>query len=219
VLGTTIGEGAQLIGGWAVGGCAVEFPDNMGLKLPTSGTIMVQWHHYNNTAGMVTDGSKVQICTLPANGRPNIGGLTWLGTENIEVSAGQMGQAYGTCENDESEPINIVAFWPHMHEIGVHMKSEVMKAGSSTWTTVFDKPFQFNYQVHYNQKPNLVLMPGDQIRSTCTFMNTTPGHVSFGQSTKQEMCYQFAFSYPAGALDNGVLSLIGATNTCWQFGE
>jgi hypothetical protein len=29
------------------------------------------------------------------------------------------------------------------------------------------------------------------------------------------MCYQFALSYPYGALNNGVLSLIGATNTCW----
>jgi hypothetical protein len=219
VLGTTIGEDAQLIGGWAVGGCAVEFGDDMGLQLPSTGTIMVQWHHYNNTPAMVTDGSKVQICTLPANGRPHVGGLTWLGTENIEVPGGQKGQAVGTCENDEQEDITIVAFWPHMHEIGVHMKSEVMKAGESSWTTVFDKPFQFNYQVHYMQKPQLVLKPGDQIRSTCSFMNTTPGHVSFGQSTKQEMCYQFAFSYPAGALDNGVISLIGASNTCWQFGE
>jgi len=219
VLGTTIGEGAQLIGGWAVGGCAVEFGDDMGLQLPSTGKIMVQWHHYNSTGAVVTDGSKVQICTLPANGRPHVGGLTWLGTENIEVPAGQKGDAFGTCENDEPEPIHIVAFWPHMHEIGVHMKSEVMKAGTSTWTTVFDKPFQFDYQVHYNQKPNLVLMPGDVIRSTCSYMNGTGGHVSFGQSTKQEMCYQFAFSYPAGALDNGVLSLIGASNTCWQFGE
>jgi hypothetical protein len=30
------------------------------------------------------------------------------------------------------------------------------------------------------------------------------------------MCYQFAFSYPAGALEKpGNFSLIGATNTCW----
>jgi hypothetical protein len=50
-------------------------------------------------------------------------------------------------------------------------------------------------------------------------MNGTTLPVGFGQSTKAEMCYQFAFSYPAGALDNAVPSLIGATNTCWQFGE
>ena len=39
--------------------------------------------------------------------------------------------------------------------------------------------------------------------------------VAFGPSSNQEMCYNFAYSYPAGALDNGVPSLVGATNTCW----
>jgi hypothetical protein len=156
---------------------------------------------------------------LPAGARPNVGGLTWLGTENMTVLPGQKSDAVGTCINDSQEDIHIVAFWPHMHEIGINMKSEVQKAGTGSWSTVFDKPFDFNYQVHYNQNPHVVLKPGDAIKSTCSYMNTTAAPVGFGQSTKAEMCYQFAFSYPAGALDNGVLSLIGATNTCWQFGE
>jgi hypothetical protein len=29
------------------------------------------------------------------------------------------------------------------------------------------------------------------------------------------MCYNFTMAYPAHALENGVPSLIGATNTCW----
>jgi hypothetical protein len=61
----------------------------------------------------------------------------------------------------------------------------------------------------------LVMHAGDRITSTCTFENTTTGNVAFGQSTHKEMCYQFAFAYPYGALNNGVVSLIGATNTCW----
>jgi hypothetical protein len=74
-------------------------------------------------------------------------------------------------------------------------------------------PFDFNYQVHYDA--DVTLMPGDTIQSFCEFRNDTDHSTPFGPSTKQEMCYQFAFSYPAGALDNGVVSLIGATNTCW----
>ena len=63
--------------------------------------------------------------------------------------------------------------------------------------------------------PQVVLKPGDTITSTCTFQNDTGGNVAFGPSTKQEMCYQFSFSYPARALENGALGLIGATNVCW----
>ena len=222
VLGTTLGANANLIGGWAVGGCNFVLPEDMGLQLPDSGHIMVQWHLYNTTGVPQDDGTKVQFCTVPANARPNIGGLTWLGTENFNGLAGMgpgMQEFFGTCINDSPGPITIVGFLPHLHTLGINMRSEVQRAGSSTWETVFDQPFDFNWQVHYMMEPALVLQPNDKIKSTCTFFNDTGINVAFGESTNEEMCYQFAFSHPAGALDNGVLSLIGATNTCWQFGE
>jgi hypothetical protein len=95
------------------------------------------------------------------------------------------------------------------------MKSEVTRAAGGLTETVFDMPFQFDYQTNYMMNPGVVLMPGDSITSTCTWQNQGLSTVGFGQSTKQEMCYQFALSYPYGELNNGVGSLIGATNTCW----
>jgi hypothetical protein len=119
----------------------------------------------------------------------------------------------GTCFNDSAEPITIFRVWPHMHQWGRNMKSVVARAAGGLPESVFDKPFNFDYQISYDA--NIVLMPGDAITSTCRFQNESAGFVPFGPSSEQEMCYQFAFSYPAGALDNGVLSLVGATNTCW----
>jgi hypothetical protein len=198
----------------------------MGLELPgkSSGKqIMIQWHHYNFTNQVQPDSSKIQICTVPAGARPNVGGLSWLGTESLGnvlfpgdgLMPGMESKRDGTCLNETSEPITIVAFWPHMHEIGTHMYTEVLRSGGAV-ETVFDKPFKFNYQVHYDLDPYVVLQPNDKIRAECTFTNMTPAEVDFGQSSKAEMCYQFAFSYPAGALDKpSNPSLIGATNTCW----
>jgi hypothetical protein len=92
------------------------------------------------------------------------------------------------------------------------MKSVINRVDGSK-EEVFNKPFDFNYQVTYPQ--SLDLNPGDTITSTCDFLNTSNSNVAFGPSTTQEMCYQFTYSYPAGALENGVPSLVGATNTCW----
>jgi hypothetical protein len=103
--------------------------------------------------------------------------------------------------------------WPHMHKWGRHMKSTVTRAATGAVENVFDMPFDFNYQISY--EASIQLQPGDSITSTCTFDNQSAAPVAFGPSSDQEMCYQFAFSWPAGALDNGVLSLVGATNTCW----
>jgi hypothetical protein len=164
------------------------------------------------------DKSVVQICTVPKAMRQKNLSLTWLGTENFNGPLGMpphtMSKFAGTCTNTKLEPITIWAFWPHMHKLGRHMNSVIRRA-NGTMETVFDKPFDFNKQIHYPMTPELVLQPGDAITSTCTFDNHTDAAVAFGPSTEQEMCYQFAFSYPARALNNGVPSLIGASNTCW----
>jgi hypothetical protein len=103
-----------------------------------------------------------------------------------------------------------------MHEIGTNMYTEVIPAAGGAPVPVFDQPFKFNAQYAYIMDPRIVIQPGDKVRAECTFTNNTTGEVDFGQSSKQEMCYQFAFSYPAGALDKpGNSSLIGANNTCW----
>jgi hypothetical protein len=219
VTGTTLGEGTELVGGWAVGGCNVNFPPDMGLKLPDSGGIMIQWHHFNSTGAPAMDGSSVQWCTVPAAMRPNIGGLTFLGTEDLNgptgMPAGQESKFSGTCTNNSGKPITIVGFDPHMHLLGTHMTSTVQRAGGGPMEMPFDHSFLFDHQVNYMLSKGYVLQPGDSITSTCTFNNTTTANVAFGQSTKQEMCYQFTFAYPYGALNNGVISLIGAGNTCW----
>ena len=217
VTGTTLGENSELLAGWAIGGCTTTYPSDVGVKMPDSGKIMVQWHHFNSTGSPQADGSKIQICTVPAGSRPHVAGLTFLGTENLGglVGMGPGKQEFnGSCTNDSGAPITIIGFTPHMHTIGAHMKSVVTKAGGGS-ETVFDKPFAWDQQVNYMLDTAYVLQPGDKITSTCTYQNDTGFNVAFGQSTEQEMCYQFALSYPYGALNNGVFSLIGATNTCW----
>jgi hypothetical protein len=218
VSGTTLGQGAELIGGWAIGGCESDFGPEMGLKLPASGQIMIQWHHYNSTNGPAPDGTVIQFCTVPAGGRPNIGGITFLGTENLNGPVGmpahQVSKFSGTCTNNSGKPIIIKGYSPHMHLLGVNMNS-VVKHTNGMMETVFDHPFLFDHQVNYSLPNGYQLLPGESITSTCTFNNTTDGAVAFGQPTQKEMCYQFTYSYPYGALNNGVISLIGATNTCW----
>jgi hypothetical protein len=215
VLGTTLFTDAELIAGWAVGGCTTTYPADVGVHVPSSGMIMVQWHHYNNTGLPQEDGSAVQICVVPESQRTHKAGLTFLGTENISVPGGQQASGGGTCFNDSNGPITIIGFNPHMHEIGIHMKSDLNRVATGEVETVFDRDFQFDYQTNYMMNPPVVMMPGDSITSTCTWENKGLSNVGFGQSTKQEMCYQFSLSYPYGELNNGVGSLIGATNTCW----
>ncbi len=220
-IGTHIGDAAELIAGWAVGGNDVHMPKDVGLELPPPGAgLLLEWHFYN-PGEPTTDTSAVEVCTLPAGTMKNTASLTWLGTENFNGLAGMPPKTKsdfsGTClpsreGMNATDPIRIFTFWPHMHMMGRNMKTVINRV-NGTREEVFNKPFDFNYQITYDTA--LELYPGDTISSTCTFMNTSDLSVAFGPSTDQEMCYQFAFAYPARALSNGVLSLVGATNTCW----
>jgi hypothetical protein len=222
VTGTTLGEDAKMLAGWNVGGCNVTLPSDMGLELPNpsrTDRLMVQWHHYNFTGEPQPDTSKIVICTVPRNTRTNIGGLTVLGTENLGGSTGMPpameSKFSGTCLNETSEPITIVAFRPSMRLIGRSMHTEIARAGGSV-EVVFDQPFVFDNQVHYLSDPTVVLQPGEKIRSECTYFNDTTSNVTFGVSANSEACFQYVFSYPAGALDKPEnATLIGNTNTCW----
>lgn len=217
-IGTTIGDSAELIGGWAVGGDNVEFPEDMGLELPADGMLNAQWHYYNQGSEAALDSSSIQVCTVPRDKRKNVASLTFLGSENLGgltgMPAHSVSKYSGTCRNRSSEPITIWGFTPHMHKLGRNMSVSVKRKDGSM-ETPFDKAFDFNSQITFAAEPAIVLQPGDSITSTCTFDNDTDAPVAFGPSTTQEMCYNFTIAYPAHSLDNGVFSLIGAKNTCW----
>jgi hypothetical protein len=213
VPGTTLGSNSTLISGWAVGGCTTELPDDVAGQIPDSELIMVQWHMYNYTGMPQEDGTAVQICTVPIDARPNLAGITFLGTEALNIPPGEA-DFTTSCTNNSGGDVTVIGFTPHMHLIGTNMKTE-LEHEDGTVDTIFDKPFDFDYQVGYLLDEREVVKPGETLITTCSFFNDTGSTVSFGQSTNQEMCYQYAAYYPAGALDKGNFSLIGATNTCW----
>ncbi|MET0386466.1 MAG: hypothetical protein ABW321_10930 [Polyangiales bacterium] len=226
-LPTLNGVNAQLIAGWAVGGKNLTMPADVGFELPPQGTtINVQWHFYNSSGTPQSDKSNVQVCTVPKSTKKNIAAITWTGTEDINgivwlggpgMPPKQVSEFGGTCNPNRAglaadEPIHIIAFWPHMHQLGTNMKATINRP-DGTKEVIFDKPFDFNKQIHYLQ--NYDLLPGETMTTTCTFNNTTDKGVPFGESSDTEMCYLFTFSYPAHSFENNVTSLIGATNTCW----
>ena len=227
-LPTLIGTDPILLAGWAVGGPNLIAPENVGFQLPDPGTrtINVQWHFYNSTTGNQADGSSVQICTVPKAMVANVGGVTWLGTEDLNgnvffggagMPPGQESTFTTTCNPGRGglsadQPIHIIGFEPHMHRIGKRMSTSV-KHMDGTLEKIFDEPFVFGSETHYFV--DYELKPGQQLVTSCTFFNDNNFGVPFGESSDTEMCYQFTFAYPARSISNGAASLLGVTDTCW----
>jgi hypothetical protein len=216
-LGTLLFQDARLLGTWAIGGCNVVLPDDVGLELPESGPLLVQWHHYNDRESPYDDRSAFRVCTAPADTRAELAGLTILGTEDFNGRDGvppgenRFGSA---CSNDSEAPITVVGLDPHMHMRGVHATTAVERTSGAS-AIVLDEPFEFANRHHYMLEPRIVLEPGDRLRVTCAFDNTTGQRLLYGPSAHFEMCFLFAIAHPARALENGIVSQLGALNTCW----
>ena len=88
---------------------------------------------------------------------------------------------------------NYFAVFPHMHQIGKHIK--VTTTVSGTARTLYDADYSFNDQVFAEFAP-IAMHKGDQIGVTCTYDNETGKPVSFGQSSFNEMCFAISYLYP-----------------------
>jgi hypothetical protein len=47
---------------------------------------------------------------------------------------------------------------------------------------------------------DVVVMPGDRLRTTCRYQNPGSATAYFGERTEDEMCFAFVLAWPAGAL-------------------
>jgi hypothetical protein len=173
------------------------------MELPATGFTLEL--HYNSQDANAMDKSGVEVCVTP-NKPKNIAGISWLGTDAIGGAS-----ATGTCTPDMGQPIRILGGTPHMHVAGTHMKVEILRQGGKI-EMLHDAAFDFNYQRSYDyQDKNLMLMPGESIRTTCTYNKP----VSFGEGTGDEMCYFFTLHYPYPALTSvGLGQVIHGPNTC-----
>jgi Copper type II ascorbate-dependent monooxygenase, C-terminal domain len=203
----TIGQhnGGELIHGWAPGGIAMDFRKHGDVSFELgSGTYGLELH-YNSSDASAMDASGAEVCVQKTK-TTNLATMTWLGYDQGGVLSYASGGGLcleadtmwtGTCKPASfTQPIHIIFMTPHLHQTGRHLKSVIN--GPSGSRVLIDKPFDFNYQVSYESEE--VLMPGESITTTCTFSEPKCA----GQSTSQEMCYNFTYAWPAHALvDNG----------------
>ena len=102
-------------------------------------------------------------------------------------------------------PYKLFAVWPHMHQLAIHQKVELIRGG--TPTVLHDLAYDFEEQKYYLKTPEVQVQQGDQIRVSCTWVNNTGASVGFGESSNQEMCFAGLYRYPAA--NAGVFSCIG----------
>ena len=115
------------------------------------------------------------------------------GPTNFSLPPGQQTTLSHTCAlaNDQT----MFTLFPHMHQLGVHIKTTVTVGGNPT--VLHDSEYDFEEQYMLPVGP-IAFRAGDSITTECTYQNSGPTAVKFGESSDTEMCFSILFRYPRG---------------------
>ena len=202
-----LGQGAFLAG-WAPGDDQrPPFPSDVGMAMPSGAQALSLNLHYFNKQGTTAqpDRSGVDVCVLKKNHfRPKVAGVAFglasIGELGVLAPAGAKNRPItSVCTLSGTEPVHLLTAGPHAHKYAVHMTFTATQAGKKI--VMHDAPFKFGEQGTYPLSGGeIVLNKGDQITTTCVYSNPTTRNITIGESTENEMCFNFAMYYPKGSL-------------------
>jgi cytochrome c5 len=179
--------------GWSPGKEAEVARDGVGIYMPATGQLTLDLHYFNTGNPQAEpDRSGVEMC-ITRNPRPNTA-TTYPFAAPATAPANQMTVSENTCTVEADEPIHLLTSSPHMHGLGVRAKLEILRMDGSI-DVVHDEPFSADNQMTV-PLDDVVIFNGDRIRTTCVYVNNTNRRVTFGNSSTDEMCFNFARFYP-----------------------
>ena len=173
-----------------VGSDEYHFPEGVAVKVEAGQQLFLNIHLFNaSDIDYVDRVTGIEFLTTEADNVDAFAEMIFAGTVLFDIpNNGVDYTSSGDCVlKSDSTLINI---WPHMHQVGKHMKVE------HEGTVIHDEPFSFNEQKNYPKEP-IALRSGDRLRVTCTWNNTTTAEIGFGDKSTDEMCFAGFYRYPA----------------------
>jgi hypothetical protein len=178
-----------------VGTGELILPEGVGMVLDAGYVVHVNLHLFNTSDNAISGHSGVEVKKVTEADVVHEADILLAGPAQFTIPAGETKTVSGNCTVASAE--TIFALFPHMHQIGRHIKTEVVRADGER-QVLSDADYNFENQPFFNFDP-LPLVPGDKIATTCTYQNPhaagTPP-VEFGQSSTDEMCFSIVMRYP-----------------------
>jgi hypothetical protein len=176
----------------SVGTQPLTMPDGVGLEVKAGQQLHLQIHLSNGGDEPLSGETTIFVKTQD---EPPLQLAEMVLAGKFDFTIPPMAAPYdvtGGCVADRD--YSIFAVWPHMHQLAVHQKLQAIRGGAPEM--VLDQRFVFGEQDYYMKSPEIPVHVGDELRVTCTYVNTTGHPVSWGDSQTDEMCFTGMYRYP-----------------------
>ena len=171
------------------GSGALTFPKGTGLRMRAGRKTLLQIH-YNQENGLFPD--RTQIDMMLERTVDKEAAVRRLADTDLSLPPKQK----SVDETDMvivPQPVTLWGLWPHMHKLGVSLRVTNTRNDQESCVAYSDR-YNFHWQgfAHYTKPVHVV--PGDQLRITCTYDTLGRDDVTtWGQGTKDEMCIAFFY--------------------------
>ena len=193
---SALSNAPNMIYGSGVGTEPLVLPEGVAVRIPAGSQVLVNLHLFNSSAETLTGTSGIEVVTLAEASVEHDAEVVLGGPVAFSIPARSEGHVIqGGCTMRQD--VHLFALMPHMHELGTFMQVEV------EGTLLHEGPYSFDDQRYRVLDEPLLVSAGTRVGVTCTYDNPTSSGVSFGDSTRQEMCFALLYRYPA--LGDGVI--------------
>lgn len=169
------------------------FPAGMGMKMDSGTPLGLQLHVFNTSDAMLSGTSGIEVLEVAPETVTNELDVFLPGPKDLAIAPHVTSSKSGTCT--VTKPYTLIALFPHMHQLGTHLKTTVHTAGADK--VIHDAAYNFEHQEVIPIQP-ISLAVGDTITTECTWNNTGATTVGYGESSTTEMCYSILYRYPRG---------------------
>jgi hypothetical protein len=174
-----------------VGTEELVLPDGVGLVAPAGKQLRLNLHLFNASDVTLSGTSGVEVKLVPAASVQHAAHVSLNGPFSFSIPSN--GQPYSVTDSEGlTSGQTLIAIFPHMHQLGTHFRARVLRGNAPI--TLWDDDYQFESQ-EFSLVTPLVVEPGDQLETTCTWLNTTGQTVTWGDSSKAEMCFSILMAY------------------------
>jgi hypothetical protein len=188
-------NGQNMLFGSGVGTLPVEFPEGVAIKIEKGSSLILNLHLFNVSTDALSDRSGIEVRRVAAQDVVHEAEIVLAGkVSGLVVPPGESTQT-GECAM--SHDVTLFAVFPHMHQLGSHLKATAAPAGGSP-SVLVDAPYSFDDQVYYDVDPQLSLKSGDLVSVECSYENPGAETITFGDSSLEEMCFVGLYRYPRG---------------------
>jgi len=173
-------------------------PDGVAMKVDEVEHLVIQFH-YLNVDAPIADNTTVDLDFTEPGEEFIPASLIVSGATDFTIPAGAVDYTIASdCEVPAQLPgdLNVFAVWPHMHQAGKHFRINSNLSGNPF--SIWDQAWDFGDQPLARFNPPLVFSGGDTVHTECIYDNADLDNpITYGESSNQEMCFDFFFYYPA----------------------